>query len=36
LERGGLYAVNLVPNGLEAAYGGDPDGGMAFVRLKLR
>jgi hypothetical protein len=33
---GGLYAVNLVPNGLEAAYGGDPDGGMAFVRLKLR
>jgi hypothetical protein len=32
---GGLYAFNFVPNGLEAAYGGDPNGAMAFVRLKL-
>jgi len=34
---GGLYAVNFVPDALEAAYGGDePKGAMAFVRLKLR
>jgi hypothetical protein len=32
---GGLYAVNFVPGGLERDYGGDPDGGMAFIRLKL-
>lgn len=32
---GGLYAVNLIPSGLEAAYGGDPHGVMGFVRLKL-
>jgi hypothetical protein len=32
---GGLYAVNFVPSGLAPDYGGDPDGGMAFVRLKL-
>ena len=32
---GGLYAVNFVPDGLEPDYGGDPSGGMAFVRLKL-
>lgn len=32
---GGLYAFNFVPDGLEAAYGGDPKGGMAFVRLKI-
>jgi hypothetical protein len=32
---GGLYAVNFIPNRLEAAYGGDPHGAMAFVRLKL-
>lgn len=32
---GGLYSVNRVPDGLEAAYGGDPDGGMVFVRLKI-
>jgi hypothetical protein len=32
---GGLYAINFVPGGLEPAYGGDPNGGMAFVRLKL-
>ena len=32
---GGLYALNVVPDALEPAYGGDPRGGMAFVRLKL-
>lgn len=33
---GGLYAVNFVPSGLQAAYGAsDPSGAMAFVRLKL-
>lgn len=32
---GGLYAVNFVPKGLEAAYDGDRAGGMAFVRLKI-
>ncbi|MGA0545735.1 hypothetical protein ACO2Q1_10705 [Brevundimonas sp. VNH65] len=32
---GGLYAVNRVPEGLAAVYGGDPDGGMVFVRLKI-
>ena len=32
---GGLYAFNFVPDGLEAAYGGDPNGAMAFVRLKI-
>ena len=32
---GGLYAVNFVPGALNAAYGDDPSGAMAFVRLKL-
>jgi hypothetical protein len=32
---GGLYAMNFLPAGLEASYGGDPDGAMAFVRLKV-
>ena len=32
---GGLYAVNSVPDALEAAYGGDPNGAMGFVRIKL-
>jgi hypothetical protein len=32
---GGLYAVNRVPNALEPIYGGDPDGGMVFIRLKI-
>ena len=35
LGLGGLYAFNFVPNALEDAYGGDPQGAMAFVRLKL-
>ncbi|MDB5452681.1 MAG: hypothetical protein JWO33_1259 [Caulobacteraceae bacterium] len=32
---GGLYAVNFVPRGLEGPYGGDPNGAIAFVRLKI-
>ena len=33
---GALYAFNFVPSALDDAYGNDPRGGMAFVRLKLR
>jgi len=32
---GALYAINRVPDALESVYGGDPDGGMVFVRLKI-
>ena len=32
---GALYSLNRVPEALEPAYGGDPDGGMVFVRLKI-
>jgi hypothetical protein len=32
---GALYAFDFVPSALNAAYGDDPRGGMAFVRLKL-
>lgn len=32
---GGLYTVNFVPRGLEPAYDGQPNGLMAFVRLKI-
>ena len=32
---GGLYAFNFVPNDLEHDYGGDPQGAMGFVRLKV-
>ncbi|TPW00961.1 MAG: hypothetical protein FD125_2844, partial [bacterium] len=32
---GALYSVNRVPGGLEPQYGGDPDGGMIFARLKI-
>ncbi|MFC5343578.1 hypothetical protein ACETK8_10100 [Brevundimonas staleyi] len=32
---GALYTINRVPAGLEPVYGGDPDGGMVFVRLKI-
>ena len=35
LGLGGLYAMNFVPDAIEPVYGGDPDGAMAFVRLKL-
>ncbi len=32
---GGLYAFTFVPAALEPAYGGDPNGAMGFVRLKI-
>ena len=32
---GGLYALDFVPAALKPAYGDDPTGGMAFVRLKI-
>ncbi len=32
---GGLYAFNFVPDDLEHDYGGDPQGAMGFVRLKV-
>ncbi len=35
LGLGGLYAFNFLPGDLEPIYGGDPNGAMAFVRLKL-
>jgi hypothetical protein len=35
LGIGALYAINVVPRGLEALYGSDRGGGMAFVRLKI-
>lgn len=35
LGLGGLYAFNFVPDALKPLYGGDPNGAMAFVRLKL-
>lgn len=33
LGIGALYSVNFVPDNLEPSYGGDPDGGMVFLRL---
>lgn len=35
LGVGGLYALNFVPDQLEALYDGDPDGAMLFVRLRI-
>jgi hypothetical protein len=35
LGIGALYAFNFVPQSLEALYGGDPNGAMAFIRLKI-
>lgn len=35
LGLGGLYALNFVPSGLETSYGGDPDGAMLFLRLRI-
>ena len=35
LGIGGLYALNFVPPGLETSYGGDPDGAMLFLRLRV-
>lgn len=32
---GGLFALNFVPDALEPLYGGDPQGGMAFIRMKV-
>lgn len=32
---GGLYSANRVPAALEPLYGGDPDGAMLFVRLRI-
>jgi hypothetical protein len=32
---GGLYAFDFVPDALRAAYGGNPRGAMAFIRLKV-
>jgi hypothetical protein len=32
---GGLYAFNFVPSPLRALYGGQPNGAMAFIRLKV-
>ncbi|HEY5710521.1 MAG TPA: hypothetical protein VIT38_01395 [Allosphingosinicella sp.] len=32
---GGLYAFNFVPSPLRALYGGQPNGTMAFIRLKV-
>jgi hypothetical protein len=35
LGLGGLVAFSFVPGGLEPAYGGDPKGGMLFLRLRI-
>jgi hypothetical protein len=35
LGVGALWAFNFVPSGLEPFYRGDPNGAMAFVRLKI-
>jgi hypothetical protein len=32
---GALYAINFVPAALRAAYRGNPDGAMAFIRLRV-
>ena len=36
LGIGASYAKNFVPEDAEAVYGGDPDGVMGFLRLKIR
>ena len=33
---GALYSVNQLPAALEPLYGGDPDGGMIFMRVKVQ
>ena len=35
LGLGAQYALNFVPAALEASYAGDPDGAMAFIRLRI-
>jgi hypothetical protein len=32
---GGLFSLNAIPDRLEPLYGGDPTGGMVFLRLKV-
>jgi hypothetical protein len=32
---GGLYALDFVPRALRGTYGGNPEGAMAFIRLKV-
>jgi hypothetical protein len=32
---GALLQSHLTPSALDASYGGDPNGAMAFVRLKI-
>lgn len=36
LGLGALYSLNQVPAPLEPVYGGDPDGGMIFARIKVQ
>ena len=36
LGVGGLYAFNFVPDEIEPIYGGDPNGAMGFVRIKIQ
>lgn len=35
LGLGGLWAFNFVPAGLESSYGGDRNGGMLFLRIRI-
>jgi hypothetical protein len=35
LGLGGLWSKNNVPRSLEPPYGGDPEGRMVFLRLKV-
>jgi hypothetical protein len=35
LGLGGLYAFNFIPAALEPLYGGEPRGGMVFIRLRI-
>jgi len=35
LGIGGLYSISFVPEPLEALYGGEPHGGMTFIRLRI-
>ena len=35
VRTGAFGKMNRVPDALEPIYGGDPDGGMVFMRLKI-
>jgi hypothetical protein len=35
LGLGALYAFNFVPDAIESVYGGDPEGAMGFLRIKI-